>query len=244
MGSFLNVLIYRLPRGLSIVRPPSSCPSCGGRINYYDNIPMVSYLILRGRCRHCGCRISIRYPAVELLSGILAVAAAYRFGLGLAGIEAVFLSFVFVVIFFIDLEFTIIPDLLTIPGMIIGLGVALIPGGFVNWSQSLIGLLVGGVSFFLVGIMGQFLFKKEALGLGDVKFAGMIGAFLGWQNLVLILFTASFLGSLVGLTVIYFSGKKGRSTYIPFGPFLVAGALIAMYFGGAIIGAYLDLIGV
>ncbi len=243
-GSFINVLIYRLPRNKSIVRPPSSCPHCGERIEFYDNIPLLSYIVLGGKCRHCRHAITIRYPAVELLSGLLAVAAIYRSGLRAAGFEAVFLSFVFIAVFFIDLEFTIIPDVFTIPGIIIGLGASFIPGSLVSWSQSLVGLLVGGISFFLVGALGQFLFRKEALGFGDVKFAAMTGAFLGWQNLILVLILASFLGSVVGIAVILVSGRRGKSTYIPFGPFLVAGALVAMYFGTTMIRAYLRLIGV
>jgi leader peptidase (prepilin peptidase)/N-methyltransferase len=243
-GSFINVLIYRLPRNKSIVRPGSSCPHCGGKIAFYENIPLISYVMLLGKCRHCRQPISIRYPAVELLTGLLAVTAIYRFGPGVAGFEAILLSFLFIAIFFIDIDFTIIPDFFTIPGIIIGLGISLLPGSLVNWSQSLIGLLVGGITFFLVGALGQLLFRKEALGFGDVKFAGMLGAFLGWQNLILVLILASFLGSVVGIATIVLSGRKGKSTYIPFGPFLVAGALIAMYFGDAIIRAYLDLIGV
>jgi leader peptidase (prepilin peptidase)/N-methyltransferase len=180
---------------------------------------------------------------VEALAGILSVVALFHFGITLRGFEAIFLSFVFIAIFFIDLDFTIIPDVFTLPGVIIGFGVSFLPGGFVNWSQSLIGLLVGGGVFLLVGMLGEFIFKKEALGFGDVKFAAMLGAFLGWQNLILILILASFLGSVIGIAIIYFTRKKGKSSYIPFGPFLVAGALIAMYFSNVIIRAYLDFIG-
>ncbi len=243
LGSFLNVLIYRLPRKLSIIRPRSKCPQCSSKIKFYDNIPIFSYVILRGKCRTCRGRISFRYPAVEALAGILSVVALFHFGITLRGFEAIFLSFVFIAIFFIDLDFTIIPDVFTLPGVIIGFGVSFLPGGFVNWSQSLIGLLVGGGVFLLVGMLGEFIFKKEALGFGDVKFAAMLGAFLGWQNLILILIIASFLGSVIGIAMIYFARKKGKSSYIPFGPFLVAGALIAMYFSNVIIRAYLDFIG-
>jgi leader peptidase (prepilin peptidase)/N-methyltransferase len=243
IGSFLNVLIYRLPRKLSLIRPRSKCPRCDSKIKFYDNVPIFSYLILRGKCRACGGKIPFRYPVVEALAGILSVVALFHFGITLRGFEALFLSLVFIAIFFIDLEFTIIPDVFTLPGVIIGFGISFFPDGFVNWNQSLIGLLVGGGSFFLVGMLGEFLFKKEALGFGDVKFAAMLGAFLGWQNLILILILASFLGSVVGIAMIYFTRKKGKSSYIPFGPFLVAGALIAVYFGDIIIRAYLDFIG-
>lgn len=243
IGSFLNVLIYRLPRKLSLIRPSSRCPRCDSKIKFYDNVPIFSYFILRGKCRNCGGKISVRYPVVEFLTGLLLTVALYHFGITLKGFEVLFLSAIFIAVFFIDIEFTIIPDVFTLPGVIIGFGISFFPGGFVNWNHSLIGLLVGGGSFFLVGMLGEFLFKKEALGFGDVKFAAMIGVFLGWQNLILILILASFLGSVVGISMIYLTRKKGKSSYIPFGPFLVAGALIAVYFGDIIIRAYLDFIG-
>ena len=241
-GSFLNVVIYRLPPGKSLIKPPSSCPQCGARIRAYDNIPIVSYIVLRGRCRHCGLRIPLRYLAVELLAGVLSVFAIYHFGLNIRGFESAFLSLIFIAIFFIDLDHTIIPDLFTLPGIVIGLALSFIPGALVDWAQAFIGILVGGGAFFLVGKVGQFVFRKEALGLGDVKFAAMLGAFVGWQSLLLVLVLASFLGSVVGIALIYFSGK-GRRSYIPFGPFLVVGAWITIYFGDSIIRAYLRLVG-
>lgn len=242
IGSFLNVVIYRLPQGKSIVNPPSSCPACGKRIEFYDNIPLLSYLVLRGRCRSCGARISPRYPLVEFLAGFSAVFATYNLGAGFAGFEAVFLSFLFIAIFFIDLDHTIIPDVFTYPGIVIGFAVSFIPGGFVDWKQSAIGIVVGGGAFFLVRLLGRIIFGKEALGLGDVKFAAMLGAFLGWQRLLLVLVLASFMGSIVGIALIMFS-EKGRKSYIPFGPFLVAGAWITIFYGKIIIDAYLELVG-
>jgi len=134
-GSFLNVLIYRLPRDISIVKPGSHCPKCKEPVKPYDNIPILSYLILRGKCRHCGTKISPRYMLVELLAGLLAVASVYYFGLNVKGIVAAYLSFVFVAVFFIDLEFTIIPDFFTLPGVIIGLAVSFLPGAFVGWKE-------------------------------------------------------------------------------------------------------------
>jgi len=241
-GSFLNVAIYRLPRELSLVKPPSACPQCKTRIKFYDNIPLISYLVLRGKCRHCEAKIPFRYFLVELLAGTLAVFAIYYFGLNVRGLTAAALSLSFIAIFFIDLDFTIIPDFFTIPGVVIGFAVSFIPGAFVDWKQSLISLLVGGGGFYLIGLMGKALFKKDALGLGDVKFAAMLGAFIGWQSLLLVMVLASFMGSIVGIIIIYLSGK-GRQSYIPFGPFLVAGAWITMFFGDVIIKAYLDLVG-
>lgn len=243
-GSFVNVLIYRLPRKKSLIKPASKCPSCGAPIRFYDNIPVISYLILRGRCRHCKSRISLRYPLVEILAGLLAASAIFYFGFSIKGIEIAVLSLAFLAIFFIDLDFTIIPDAFTIPGIILGLAVSFIPGAIVGWKHSLIGLAVGGGAFLLVGFLGEFIFKKEALGFGDVKYAAMVGAFLGWQNLLLMLIIASFLGSVIGIALIIASRKKRESTYIPFGPFLTVGALISVYFGETIIRAYLHLIGV
>lgn len=241
-GSFLNVVIYRLPLEKSIVKPPSSCPQCGSRIKVYDNIPLLSYLLLAGKCRNCKAKIPIRYPVVEFLAGALSVFAIYHFGLNFKGIETLILSLAFIAIFFIDLDHTIIPDLITLPGIVIGFAVSFMPGAFVHWDQSLIGLLVGGGLFFLVGMIGQFVFKKEALGLGDVKFAAMLGAFVGWQNLLLTLILASFFGSVIGIIVMIMQGK-GRKSYIPFGPFLVVGAWISIYFGDSILRAYLDYVG-
>ena len=243
-GSFLNVLIYRLPLKISLINPPSKCPGCDAGIRFYDNIPIVSYLILRGRCRSCGMRISPRYPIIEFLSGLLAVYAIFRFGFTIKGIEVAFLSLIFLAIFFIDLDHTIIPDVFTIPGIIIGFAVSMLPGAIIVWEQSLIGIAVGGGGFALVGILGRLIFRKEALGFGDVKYAAMVGAFLGWKNLVLMLIIASFLGSVIGITLILLSSKKGKSTYIPFGPFLTVGAWIAVYFGRDLIRAYLQLVGI
>ena len=241
-GSFLNVVIYRLPLGKSIIKPPSSCPRCGVRIRAYDIVPIFSYLVLRGRCRHCGARIPLRYLTVEFTAGVLSLFAVYYFGLNIRGIETAFLSLIFIAIFFIDLDHTIIPDHITLPGIVLGFALSFLPGAFMRWPQSLIGILVGGGGFYLVRKIGQFVFRKEALGLGDVKFAAMLGAFVGWQKLMLVLALASFLGSIVGIAIIVLSGK-GRKTYIPFGPFLVIGAWVSIYFGDLIIEAYLKLVG-
>jgi leader peptidase (prepilin peptidase)/N-methyltransferase len=243
-GSFLNVLIYRIPRKKSIVSPPSSCPGCANPIKFYDNIPLISYVILKGKCRHCQTKISLIYPLIELLTAFSAVLAVYIFGLTVQGFITVYLSFVFIAVFFIDLEFTIIPDVFTLPGIIIGFAVSFIPGSFVSWSESLIGIAVGGGAFILVGIIGELIFKKEALGFGDVKLAAMFGAFLGWQKLLLILLISSFFGSVIGVIYMYLTSKKGKSSYIPYGPFLVIGAWISIYLGDLIIKSYLQFIGV
>jgi leader peptidase (prepilin peptidase)/N-methyltransferase len=241
-GSFINVLIYRLPRKISLVSPGSHCPKCNNPIKYYDNIPILSFILLRGKCRNCGARISFRYPLVELLSGVLVVLSFYHFGLTITGVEAAFLSLIFIPVFFIDLDFRIIPDFFTLPGIVIGLAMSFLPGAFIGWKESVIGLIVGGGVFFLVGLVGEFAFKKEAMGFGDVKFAAMLGAFLGWKILLLVLITGSFLGSVVGVAIIILSKSKNKSSYVPFGPFLVAAAFMSIYFGNDIINAYLNFV--
>ncbi len=241
-GSFANVLIYRLPLELSLVRPPSHCPKCDKEIKFYDNVPLLSYIWLGGKCRNCRTPISLRYPIVEAIAGILVVLAIFHFGFTPKGFIAAFLSLIFVPIFFIDLDHRIIPDQLDLPWIAVGFAVSFIPGAFVNWFGSLLGIVVGGGIFALVMWLGGVVFKKEAMGFGDVKLAAMMGAFLGWVNILLILVMASFLGSVVGLALIAMTRKKGGSTYVPFGPFLVVAALIAIYWGDAIIAAYLGYI--
>ena len=241
-GSFINVLIYRLPRKISLMHPSSHCPKCDAPIKFYDNVPILSFIILRGKCRNCHARISCRYPNIETLAGILAVVSFYHFGLTIKGFEATVLSLAFIPIFFIDLDFKIIPDFFTLPGIIIGLAASFLPDAFVGWKESLIGLLVGGGLFFIVGMIGEFIFKKEAMGFGDVKFAAMLGAFLGWKILLLILIMGSFLGSVIGVILILSSKAKNKTSYVPFGPFLVIAALISVYFGDAIIQAYLNFV--
>lgn len=241
-GSFINVLIYRLPRKISLVSPGSHCPKCNSSIKYHDNIPILSFILLRGKCRHCGAGISFRYPLIELLAGVLVVLSFYHFGMTIKGAEAAFLSLIFIPVFFIDLDFRIIPDYFTLPGIVIGLAISFLPAAFIGWKESLIGLLVGGGVFFLVGLLGEFVFKKEAMGFGDVKFAAMLGAFLGWKILLLVLILGSFLGSVVGVAILILSKSKNKSSYVPFGPFLVAAAFISMYFGNAIINAYLNFV--
>jgi leader peptidase (prepilin peptidase) / N-methyltransferase len=238
-GSFLNVLIYRLPLEKSLIKPGSHCPKCNTPIKFYDNIPVLSYLILGAKCRKCKAPISIRYPLVEALAGALVVLAFFHFGFTVKGFEAALLSLLFIAIFFIDLEHYIIPDSLDLPWILIGLGISIIPGALVGWLDSLIGIVVGGGVFFLVMWLGEKVFKKEAMGFGDVKFAAMLGAFIGWKYLLLVFVLASFIGSVVGVTLILISRRRDKSTYVPFGPFLVVAALTTIYFGDEIINAYL-----
>jgi leader peptidase (prepilin peptidase) / N-methyltransferase len=241
-GSFFNVLIYRLPLGKSLLKPPSHCPKCNHLIKFYDNIPILSFLILRGRCRYCRTKISWRYPLVETLTGVLTVIAIYHFGFTIRGLEAALLSLLFVPVFFIDLEHWIIPDSLDLPWIPVGLALGFVSGAFVGWKGALLGTLVGGGAFFLVMWFGKIAFKKEAMGFGDVKFAAMLGSFLGALNLLLIMVMASFLGSVIGLAIMTSSRKDGKSSYVPFGPFLVMAALITIYFGEFIINAYRNFV--
>jgi len=247
IGSFANVCIYRLPKKMSIVRPRSSCPACHTAIKPWHNIPLFSFVFLRGRCAYCGARISWRYPAIESITAILFILAyadliANRGSL-VQFIAALYLSTVFLIIFFIDLDFKIIPDSLSVPGIIIGLGISFLPGYPLRWLDSLIGLLVGGVLFLAVAELGERIFKKESMGGGDIKLAAMIGAFVGWKGILLVLGIASFLGAVIGGTALALAKDKASARMIPFGPFLVIAALIVYYRGPEIIDAYLRFIG-
>ena len=242
IGSFLNVCIYRLPREKSIVSPPSACPACGAHIKPWHNIPVVSYILLGGRCADCGAGISPRYPAVELLNALLYIAALYRFGLGQTAFTAMALLSAFVVVAFIDIDFQIIPDEITLPGIVIGL----IAGPLVfktgdtylhSLISSLIGAFGGGGLLFLFGWLWSVLRHKEGMGGGDVKFMAMVGAFLGWKAVLVTIFIGSLAGSVVGIGLIAVKVLK-RDQYIPFGPFLVIGAAVAMFFGDRLMGWY------
>jgi len=242
-GSFLNVCIYRLPREISIVSPPSACPGCKNPIKPWDNIPIISYLFLRGKCRNCGERISIRYPLVELLNGLLYLLIVYFFGFGWHLIPLFAFVSAMVVITFIDLEFQIIPDVITLPGILIGvissvfflsdplfnLHASDMLTGLIN---SLIGILLGGGLFFLIAVV-----SKGGMGGGDIKMMAMVGAFMGWKAVLLVTFIGSLTGSLVGVMLMLFKGKD-RKTKVPFGPFLALGSLISLFVGGKIITWY------
>lgn len=248
VGSFLNVCIHRLPRNISIIRPSSACPSCNTPIKPWDNIPILSYILLRGRCRKCGERISLRYPAVELLNGLFYIAVLNYFGLGWH------LPFIFafvsamIVITFIDLDFQIIPDVITLPGIVIGLlsSSFLLPDPFsiqhsdfrltvVGFKSSLIGFLLGGGLYYLIAVL-----SRGGMGGGDIKMMAMVGAFIGWKAVLLTTLIGSLTGSIVGIFLMAFKGK-GRKTKIPFGPFLALGAIITLFWGGKILDWYFQI---
>lgn len=231
IGSFLNVCIYRLPENKSVITPASCCPQCGTPIRFYDNIPILSYILLRGRCRSCGSPISVQYILVEILNGVGYVFVVWRFGVSLeSGIYAILFSSL-IVASVIDLHHRIIPDVITIPGIIAGLlaSAFILPPGV---RDSVAGALLGGVLFFLVALV-----SRGGMGGGDIKLIAMIGAFLGWINVIITIIISSFIGSLVGISLMIFFGK-GRKYPVPFGPFLSMGGIISLFFSREIVRWY------
>ena len=233
IGSFLNVCIYRLPEGKSIAHPPSSCPGCGTTIRFYDNIPLMSWLLLRGRCRHCHTPIAFRYVLVELLGGFMAVCVYFKFGPSTEGL--VYYAFIaaLLTITFIDLDHQIIHDVISLPGIPLGFAASFfIPP--ITWMDSLIGLLVGGGSLYAVAWGYALITGKEGMGGGDIKLLAMIGAFIGWKGVLVTIFMGSAIGTLAGLTAML-AEKKDMKMRIPFGPFLAMGAVISIFFGNELI---------
>jgi leader peptidase (prepilin peptidase)/N-methyltransferase len=230
IGSFLNVCIYRLPSSTSIINPSRSfCPQCNSAIQFYDNIPVLSYLWLKGRCRNCKAPISPRYPLVELLTGILAIAILLMFGLTLEGVVYFVFMSSLLVITFIDIDHKIIPDIISLPGIPIGLAASLVLPAM-TFKSSLLGLLAGGGSLLLVAWTYSLITRKEGMGGGDIKLLGMIGAFIGWKGVIFTIFAASLTGTLVGMIVMLIKGKNLKFA-IPFGPFLSIGAMSYVFFG-------------
>jgi leader peptidase (prepilin peptidase) / N-methyltransferase len=233
LGSFMNVCIYRIPVKMSIVKPGSHCRSCSASIKWYDNIPLLSYLILRGRCRHCGTPIGFRYPLVEGLAGVLSLALFLRHGPGFIYLYMLVFSLSLVVISFIDLDHMIIPDVLSIPGIVLGLlGSFLVP--YLSPLDSLIGIIAGGGTFYIIAYGYSLLRGKEGMGGGDIKLIAMIGAWMGWRPLPIVILISALAGALIGGIFIIASGKGARAR-IPFGPFLALGALTYLFYGNEII---------
>ena len=242
VGSFLNVCICRLPKNESIVFPPSHCPTCDYRIPWYDNVPIISYLILRGKCRSCKSRISIQYPLVELVNALLTLFLFMRFGPSLPFVVLFLFCSAMVVVTFIDLEHQIIPDVISLPGIVAGFIFSFfIPQ--LGWLNSLIGIVVGGGSLWLVASGYELLTKKEGMGGGDIKLLAMMGAFLGWKSIPFIIFVSSLIGSVIGITVMLMREKDAKLA-IPFGPFLALGAVLYIFFGRQLIHLYLSLSGI
>jgi leader peptidase (prepilin peptidase)/N-methyltransferase len=235
LGSFLNVVIARLPRGESIVRPPSRCPRCKERIRPWDNIPILSFVLLRGRCRRCRRRISWRYPVVELLSGILLFLLVRRVDNPLLLVSQAAFLLALLAVAWIDLDTKTIPDVVTIPGVGLGLAASLfVPPGL---TSALLGAICGGVSLWLVGALYERATGVPGMGGGDVKLAAMMGAFLGVGGVFGAIFLASLAGSIFGVLLIA-RGKGSRRTAIPFGTFLAPAAIALCLFGDSLFRLY------
>jgi leader peptidase (prepilin peptidase)/N-methyltransferase len=254
IGSFLNVCIYRLPREESIVYPASHCTSCKKSIRFYHNIPILSYIFSKGRCSYCNSKISFVYPTVEILSGLLFVATLWRFGITLETLFYLVFICGLIIITFVDLEHMIIPNVITYPGIIVGiLYNALITNwqnslelvnnfsfGILNFFEllneipildSLFGVILGGGILLLIAYSYEIIKKRQGMGMGDVKLLALIGAFLGWQGVFFVIFLSSILGSIVGLSIII--ARRGDLKYaLPFGPFLSIAAIIYILTGG------------
>ena len=240
LGSFLNVCIHRIPRKQSIVTPPSSCPDCGEQIRFYDNIPLISYLLLLGKCRRCGHKIPFRYPLVELITGLLSIALFIRYGVSFQYVLFFLFSASMVVISFIDLQWQIIPDVISLPGIAAGLIVSILLN-YIEWHESLIGIVAGGGALYLVAVGFEWLTGKDGMGGGDIKLLAMIGAWMGWKALPFVVLLSSLTGVIIGGASLIAS-QKGLRARIPFGPFLAIGALIYLFFGRELVSWYFGLI--
>lgn len=262
IGSFLNVVIHRLPREESIVLPSSRCPDCGAAIAFYDNVPVLSYLLLGGRCRKCKVHISARYPAVEALTAALWVAVAWRDGLTWALPFDLILVTAITALIFIDAEHMILPNAITYPGIVFALVARLalpylmgrpyfddlemlmngLLAGKPLWAGSLvsalIGALVGGGSLWLMGFAWEKLRGVEAMGLGDVKMMFMVGVYLGWPLTILTIFLGALSGSVIGIAITLYEGRRDLKSYLPYGVYLGIGSLIALFFGNQIVHWY------
>ncbi len=238
VGSFLNVCIFRLPQQESIVWPGSHCPHCKNPIKSYDNIPVISYILLRGRCRYCKGTISIQYPLVEGITAISSFLLITTFGPSLSYLFYFAFLASLIVITVIDLRHQIIPDVISLPGIGVGLLASLIIPQ-INFLDSLIGILSGGGSLFVVATLYQWLFKREGMGGGDIKLLAMIGAFLGWKAVILTILSGSLIGSITGIIIMVSKGKDFKYA-IPFGPFLSLGAVISLFYQNEIIIWYLQ----
>ena len=235
VGSFLNVCIHRLPRGESLVSPPSRCPACGKQLRWFDNIPVVSWLALRARCGQCGAPISARYPMVEIATALLWLLIAMWTPPGWLLASRLVLATALIVLFMIDLEHQLLPNVITLPGIVVGLAFSFVSGpGPVD---SLIGIAVGGGILYAIAAGYYFLRREEGMGMGDVKMLAMVGAFLGWRAVLLTVVLSSFAGAVIGVLIILW--HRGDMRYaLPFGTFLALGTLVALLAGEDILAWY------
>jgi leader peptidase (prepilin peptidase)/N-methyltransferase len=240
VGSFLNVCIHRIPTARSIVTPGSMCPACGTPIRYHDNVPVLAYLWLGGKCRHCRSPISIRYPLIELLTAAMALGLFLKYGLTTETLVYFVFASVLIVVAFIDIDHRIIPDRISLPGILVFFLAALaIPS--MNWMDALLGIVIGGGSLFMVAAGYHLLTRKDGMGGGDIKLLAMIGALIGWKGVLFTIFVSSAVGTLAGLTIMAFT-RQSMKLAVPFGPFLAIGALAYVFFGPQLISWYFRLI--
>ena len=234
VGSFANVCIHRLPRKESVVVPGSHCPACSAAVRPLDNIPVISYIVLGGKCRDCATRISPIYSVIETVTAVLLLAGFFKFGLSFDFMVYAAVAPVLVIITAIDIEHQIIPDVITLPGIALGLAVGTYTIGY---ADSLLGFFVGGGLFYLLAVL-----SKGGMGGGDIKYISAAGALLGWQKVLLVIFIGALLGSVVGVFQIAVQ-KKTRKSLIPFGPFLATSTLITLFYGNSLIRLYSDYLG-
>lgn len=249
IGSFLNVCIYRIPRpDMSIYSPRRSfCPECSQSIKFYDNIPLLSFLILRGKCRHCKAKISVLYPTVELITAVLYLTIYYQFGTTLNFLHAIFFISVLIPIAFIDAQHLIIPNVLSLTGLILGLGIVCVIAYQVKdldyLKMRLIGFIAGGLVIWLIALIGSVIMKRKAMGMGDVKLMAIIGLYLGaFPELLLVIGLSAFSGAVIG-TLLIAVGKKDRKSPIPYGPFIAGAAVVVLLWGDPLWEKYLQLAG-
>ena len=235
-GSFLNVCILRLPGEQSLIRPPSSCPKCGQLIAWRDNVPVVSWLLLKGRCRRCGAPISIQYPIIEGAEGLLWIGAVLMYGVTVQALSAGLLGTILVGIAITDARHYLIPNEYTVGGLVIGLALSL-SGGANGFVHAVVGAVVGFALLYVVAQAGHWMFKEEAMGGGDIKMMAMVGSFVGWKGVLLTLLLGALLGSLV-FVPLSFKSKR----LVPFGVFLALGAAVTFVFGDAIVQWYLQFL--
>jgi leader peptidase (prepilin peptidase)/N-methyltransferase len=243
VGSFLNVCIYRLPSGASIVFPSSHCPKCKAKIKPYDNIPIFSYIILGGKCRSCRERFSARYPLIELISALFALFLYLKFGLSLALPYYYLFICTLIVITFIDIDHYIIPDIISIPMIAIGLLAAFFKndlGLVTGFKSAMLGAITGACLLLLVAALYYVIKKKEGMGMGDVKLLAMLGAFLGLRSIFFIIFISSLIGAAYGIPYIVIK-KKTSQHMLPFGPFLAAAGILYLFYGEEIISFYIRI---
>ncbi len=239
LGSFGNVVIHRLPLGENVAMPRSRCPKCRTMIAWYDNIPVLSWLFLLGKCRACKTPISIRYPFVELLTGVLFVAVLFTHGMTWTTLEYLIFTWGLIVVSFIDLDHMILPDVFTLPGIVIGLiGAAINPER--SFISALAGVLIGGGFLWLVAYLYLVVRKEEGMGGGDIKLLGWIGAVLGWSSVPFVVLASSVVGSIIGLGLAL-KQKAGLKSVIPFGPYLAAAAILYMLGGDQVGSWYISL---